>query len=177
MDEIKTVIDTRDVDLGQKKWYAVHTKSRHEKIACQLIQKKNIEAYLPVKKIKKKWSDRIKEIEFPLFKGYLFVRISLSEQTKALQTKGVVRILGQHSPEPIPQEQIESLKMFENKVIEVDPFLHLKPGNSIKIKRGPLKGCIGVLARKKGKYRFIVNVKVIMQSASVEIDANDIDLD
>ena len=161
--------------LYEKHWYAVHTKSRHEKLVHNLVSHNNIEAYLPIKKLLRKWSDRKKIIEFPLFTGYLFVNMPLIDKNKVLHTKGVVRILGNQGPDIIPEEQIQSLKLFEQHEVEVDPYLHLQPGSLIKVAKGPLKGCTGVLIKKKNKYRLVVNLMVLQQSASVEIDASDIE--
>ena len=161
--------------LFVKNWYAIHTKSKHEKLISQLCSKRQIEAYLPVRKILKKWSDRKKMIEFPLFPGYIFVNICLNEKNNVLNLKGVVRILGGSVPEIIPFEQLETLRKFEAADVEVDPYLHLKPGNLVKVIKGPFRGSTGFLVRKQSKYRLCVNIKLIMQSASVEIDASDVE--
>jgi transcription termination/antitermination protein NusG len=161
--------------LNENHWYAVHTKSRHEKLVSNLISRKNIEVYLPVKKILRKWSDRKKLVDFPLFNGYLFVNMPLIEKDKVLHTKGVVRLLGNYAPECIPEEQIISLKKFETHDVEVDPYLHLHEGSQVKIKHGPFKDCTGYLLRKKNKYRLVVNLEVINQSVSVEIDSSDVE--
>jgi transcription antitermination factor NusG len=160
--------------LYRKKWYAIHTRSRHEKKVASLLETSRLEPYLPTRKLIKKWSDRRKLVEFPLFPGYLFVRIPLIEKNRVLHTPGVVRLLGHFAPEPVPDEQIASLKRFENHEVEVDPYLHLQPGRYVRVVRGPFKGCSGVLLRKKTRYRLVVNLKVIMQSVSVEIDASDV---
>ncbi len=160
--------------LYKNGWYAIHTKSRHEKLAVTIIKTKNLDVYLPVKKILKKWSDRKKIVEFPLFPGYFFVKMTLSDKDRVLHTKGVVRILGNNGPEPIPDEQIESLRLFENVDVDVDPYLHLKPGILVKVMKGPLKGCTGLLIKKKTKYRIVVNINVLAQAVSAEIDASDV---
>lgn len=162
-------------DLSSLNWYALHTKSRHEKLVKRLITAKNIEIYLPIKKILSNWADRKKLVEFPLFNGYMFVHISLLDKSKVLQTKGVIRILGNNTPEVIPEDQIETLKKFENFDIKVDPFLQFHEGAEVTIKRGPFKNCTGILVRKKNKYRMIVNIEIINHSVSVEIDANDLE--
>jgi len=161
--------------LSETHWYAVYTKSKHEKVVYQLLTKKGLESYLPVRKVMRKWSDRKKLVELPLFAGYLFVHASLNDKIEILNVKGVVRILGGSRPEIIPHEQIETLKNFENVEIEVDPYLHLKPGSMVRVVKGPLKGSTGFLIRKQSKFRLYVNMKLIMQSASVELDAADVE--
>ena len=128
-----------DPKLYEKNWYAVHTKSKHEKLVSTLIKNQKLETYLPVKKTMRKWSDRKKIVEFPLFNGYLFVHIPLMDKDKILHTKGVVRLLGGYAPERIPEDQIETLRRFEQHDMEVDPYLHLHEGQSIKVTKGTLK--------------------------------------
>jgi len=171
----KDNINSDEGFLSETHWYAVHTKSKHEKIVYKLLKKKGLESYLTVRKVMKKWSDRKKLIELPLFAGYLFVYASINDKIDILNVKGVVRILGGAIPEIIPFEQIETLKKFENVEIEVDPYLHLKPGNMVRVVKGPLKGSTGFLIRKQSKFRLYVNMKLLMQSASVELDAADVE--
>ncbi len=161
--------------LYEKNWYAVHTKSRHERLVSTLIKNQKLETYLPVKKTMRKWSDRKKIVEFPLFNGYLFVHIPLMDKDKVLHTKGVVRLLGGYAPEQIPEDQIETLMRFEQHDMEVDPYLHLHEGQSIKVTKGPLKDCQGILVRKKNKYRLVLNLEIIQQSVSVELDSSDVE--
>lgn len=158
----------------EKAWYAVKTRSKHEKLSSSLIATKNIEIYLPVKKTMQEWSDRKKLITFPLFPGYFFVNMPLTQKSLILNTKGVVKILGTPAAEAIPSEQIDTLKFFESHEVEVDPFLNLLNGDYVKVIKGPLKGCFGYLIKKKTKYRLFVNLKVLMQSVSVEIDASSV---
>ena len=168
-------VNENDPRLHEINWYAVHTKSRHEKLVSTLIKKQNIEFYLPVRKTIRKWSDRKKIVEFPLFNGYLFVHIPLEDKTKILHTKGVVKLLGGYAPEPIPEDQIETLKKFEQHDMEVDPYLHLHEGQTIRVTKGPLKDCRGILVRKKNKYRLVLNLEIIQQSVSVELDSSDVE--
>jgi transcription termination/antitermination protein NusG len=102
--------------------------------------------------------------------------MALLKKDQVLHTKGVVRILGEGSPESIPDEQIESLRCFEKYEVEVDPYPQFQQGRAVRVIHGPLQGCTGVLTQKKGKYRLVVFLKVLLQAASVEIDAGDVEL-
>jgi transcription antitermination factor NusG len=127
-----------------------------------------------VRKVQRKWSDRCKIIVSPLFKGYVFVSVPLSKKNEILHTKGVVRILGDHGPESIPSEQLDSLRCFENHELELDPYFDLVPGKWVKVTQGPFKGCEGQLSKKKSKYRLSIVLQVLKQQVSVEIDVADV---
>jgi len=160
--------------LYVKHWYAVHTKSHHEKMVELRVKDKGIETFLPVRCLKRKWKDRMKMVDFPLFPGYLFVNISLVDKKKIVQTSGVVKMVGTREPEPIPEQQIEAIRIFIAEEIQFDPYPYLVPGLEVEVMRGPLTGVRGVLAQRKGKYRLVVNVPLLNNSIATEIDAEDV---
>ena len=157
-----------------QKWYVLRVKARHEKIVEKLLDKKGVTIFLPVRKIQRKWSDRKKMVTFPLFPGYLFVFTKISQKREILTVNGVVQIVGKPSPVSVPVEQIDSIRKFVELKVEIDPYPHYTPGRRVEVRRGVFKGITGVLERKKGKYRLVINIDLIQQSASVEIDADDV---
>lgn len=157
------------------RWYALRTKSRHEKLVRDQLDKKGIEPLLPTVKRLSQWKDRKKEIEVPLFSGYCFVRISQQEKTPVQKTTGVVEIVGHGSkPEPIPEEEIESLRRLMTSVLPYDPHPYLHEGMKVEVTHGPLQGVHGILLRKEKRHRLVIGVRVIQQAAVVEIDVNDV---
>lgn len=167
---------TPDQKLSKtKKWYALYTKSRHEKYIEKRLKEKNIECFLPVKTVQRNWKDRKKNVDFPLFPGYLFTKISLEEKNAVLDNKGAVCLVGNPQPVSIPDEQIESVKIFIDNNIAFDPYPELQKGTEIIVKNGPLKGVCGILVEKKTTYRLVVNLDIINQSISTEIDVADIE--
>lgn len=160
-------------------WFAVHTRSRHEFLANEHLRKEGIDAFLPVVEKLRRWKDRKKKVLFPLFSGYLFVRIERShkEMLKVLKSKGVVRILGNKENEllPIPAEQIDVLKKLVEEKTELDPYPYLREGERVRIKYGPLKGIEGVLVEKSGQHKVVVSVDIIQQSAAMSINIIDIE--
>lgn len=167
--------DPLEIYLTQKAWYAVYTKSRHEKASSKLLMQKGFKVYLPEKHISRKWSDRTKKLDLPLFPGYTFVRAVITDKENILATRGIVRILNMYPPSPVPDEQIITLRRFEGHEVTIDPFIALTEGNLVRVKRGPFKGSTGILVRKDRHHRLVVSLKVLMQSASVEIDALDVE--
>lgn len=156
-------------------WYALRTKSRHEKLVRDQLDKQGIEPLLPTVKRLSQWKDRKKEIEVPLFSGYCFVRFSQLEKTPVQKTTGVVEIVGSGSrPEPIPEEEIDALRRLMTSVLPYDPHPYLHEGMKVEVVRGPLQGVHGILLRKDKRHRLVIGVRVIQQAAVVEIDVNDV---
>lgn len=158
-------------------WYAVYTRSRHEKKVADGLKDKDIEVFLPLRSVINRWKDRRKEVQLPLFSGYVFVRIVPEQKIPVLQTAGVVTLVGNGSdPMPIPEEQIESIQKLVDSGIRYDPYPYLKEGMRVFIKRGPLKGMEGVLIEKRKKHLLVLSVDLIQQSAVLQVDVGDTDI-
>lgn len=156
-------------------WYALRTRSRHEKFVRDQLDKQGIEPLLPTVKRLSQWKDRKKEIEVPLFSGYCFVRFSHGEKAPVQKTIGVVEIVGSGSrPEPIPQQEIDALRCLMTSVLPYDPHPYLHEGMQVEVVRGPLQGVQGLLLRKEKRHRLVIGIRLIQQAAAVEIDVNDV---
>lgn len=160
------------VDLNKTAcWYPVYTHPQAEKKVWALLQKKGIETYLPLKRQLKQWSDRKKWVEEPLIKSYIFVKITVRQQTEVLMTKGVSRFLyfcGKVAS--MPEQQIIQLRLLmataaELEIIDYD----LKPGENVYIKAGPLQGLQGELIEHHSQKRLIIRIDHIGQSLMVQI--------
>ncbi|HSZ84469.1 MAG TPA: UpxY family transcription antiterminator [Puia sp.] len=122
----------------EKKWYAVYTKPRWEKKVHKLFDEKGVENYCPLNKVRKKWSDRIKVVEEPLFKSYIFVQVSEDEKTKVRMTNGVVNfVYWQGKPAVVKEKEINIIKKFLNEYENViaQP-ISLRSDMKIKIQQG-----------------------------------------
>ena len=157
-------------------WYAVATRSRHEKAVAEQLWQKDVECFLPLQEILSKWKDRYKKVQLPLFPGYLFVHVPIQERRlDILKVPSVVRIIGfEGQPSPIPEDQLESLKRLVFSTLPYDPYPYLEAGDSVEIIRGSLTGLRGTLLEKKGIYRFILSIDLIQQAVSCEVDACDV---
>jgi transcription antitermination factor NusG len=164
----------RDPD-PMPKWYAVCTRSNHEKCAAAQLDQRSIEHFLPLYESVRKWKDRRKLLEFPLFPGYLFVRIPLQERLRVLLTPGVVRLVGfDNRPAAVPDEQIEALRTVSVHGVHSVPYPYLSVGRKVRITRGALIGMEGALVRKKGRVRLVLSIDLIRQSAMIEVDSADV---
>ena len=155
-----------------KNWHAVYVSSRSEKKVCENLNRKSIEAYVPLVKTIRQWSDRKKKIELPLISGYVFVRINLSEKDKVLHTKSVVNFVkSQGVTAPIRDEEIERLKQLVELGyhLEVAPLTKINQGDKIKISSGTLKGIEGVVIDANGDKLIEVLLESIGQCIRVKL--------
>lgn len=157
---------------NEARWYALYTRSRHEKLVDQELDKKGIETFLPLRKITRNWSDRKKLIEEPLFAGYLFVKFPLKDRWTVLNTTGAVRLIGKSAADPIevPEKELFTIRQFIEEEIQVDPFPYLKEGERVYIRSGPFKGTEGFIVRKDNHCRLVISLDMLMQSVSIMID-------
>ena len=154
-------------------WYALRTRSRHEKRLRDQLATRGIEPFLPLVNRWRRWKDRRKQVAFPLFPGYCFARFSLRERLAVLTAVGVVQILGNHDgPLPVPEAEIEGVRRLVTSTLPMDPHPYLQAGDWVEVVHGPLVGLQGVLLRKGSRARLVISVRLIKQAVSVELDAD-----
>ncbi len=154
-------------------WLALYTKSRHEKSIHLHLEKMRIESFLPLRHIKRRWSDRTVTVEEPLFKSYVFVRTDTNHRRDVLQSKGAVKFISVGgTPIAIEDTVIDSLRSFVNEAIAADPFPYLHPGDRVKVQKGVFKGIEGFIMRKDDKKcRLVIVVDAIQTSIALEVDS------
>ncbi|HTX54454.1 MAG TPA: UpxY family transcription antiterminator [Candidatus Baltobacteraceae bacterium] len=158
-----------------QEWFAIRTRSRHEKRVQDQLQARGIEPFLPTIERLSQWKDRRKRVSFPLFPGYCFARFRLGDRLTVLTAQGVVQIIGnQDGPVSIPEAEIESVRRLVTSTLPYDPHPYLEEGMLVEVIRGPLKGLQGVLVRKGAHARLVIRITLIHQAASVELDAHDV---
>jgi transcription termination/antitermination protein NusG len=157
-------------------WYAAYTRSRHEKMVSRQLEERSIACFLPLYSSVRRWKDRRKTLEVPLFPGYVFVHISLEDRIRVLGTPGVARFVSVNGrPAEVPNCDIESLQRGVTNGIHAEPHPYLKVGQKVRIKRGPLAGAEGILIRKKDKLRVVLSVHLIMRSVAAEVEVGDLE--
>jgi transcription antitermination factor NusG len=162
-----TLLDT------QQKWYAIYTKYRCEKYVVENLNKKGIEAYLPLKSITKRYTRKIKKYQIPLINCYAFVKINEKDIVKVLQSEYVIKFIktGQEL-EPIRDEEMDLLKRVTgefNDIISVEP-INWQEGSKVEIVVGGMVGTKGMLVRKKGKNTFIIALDSMGVQLEMEVD-------
>lgn len=164
------------IDPGESRWFAAYTSPRHEKHVSQQMQHRGIQNFLPLYKSIRRWKDRRKELELPIFPGYLFVRIALRERLNVLQLPGVVQLVSfQGRPAPLPDAEIEMLQrqVVQSGALQPHPFLTV--GRRVRVHSGPMAGVEGILVRKKDKFRVVLSIELIQRSVAMEIDQVDVE--
>jgi transcription antitermination factor NusG len=160
--------------LPNKKWFAIYTSPRAEKKVADRLTKSGIECYLPLFKQLKKWSDRKKWVEEPLFKSYLFVSVSEAEYYQVLNTNGVVRyITFGGKAVPVPEADLDIIKkLLIEYPDELEAAENLAAGSPIEIIAGPMMGVKGELVDFRGEKRASIRVEYINQSLLINIPSN-----
>lgn len=160
-------------------WYALWVKSRQEFVASKELSRKGVENYLPAVTRVRQWADRKKKVAFPVFPGYVFVHIlpRAEEFLNVVKTRGSVCFvcLEPGRPTPVSSQEIASLKILLQSGEQVDVFPAFKAGASVRIKRGPLHGAVGMLAKREAHDMFLVNIDILGRSVGMKIHADDVE--
>jgi len=159
-------------------WYAIQTRSRHEKVVERQLQGQGIEVFYPVVSQMHRWSDRRKMVESPLFAGYAFVRIAPSpeERVRVLKTHGVVQMVGkQGQGTPIPTEQIDAVQALVGSNTPFTEHVFLKVGQRVRVRGGSLDGVEGILVAQNGSRNLVISVAPIERSLSIRIEGYEVE--
>lgn len=152
-------------------WFGVSVRPRFERVVESLLTNKGYELYLPLYRCRRQRSDRVAEIDAPLFPGYLFVRFDPIYRLPIITTPGVLGVVGHgRIPEAIPDEEISAIHRMLRSGSSAEPWPYVREGETVRICRGSLAGLEGVLARKKGQCRLVISVNLLQRSIAVEID-------
>jgi transcription antitermination factor NusG len=160
----------------RSQWFAVYTTPRHEKAVARHFKVRQLEAFLPLYRSLHRWKNGCRvSVDQPLFPSYVFVSLQRGDYIRALQTPGVVCLVGRgREPAPLPTYEIESLRS-GLALRHFEPHPYLVAGKRVRIHSGALAGLMGVLVRKKNHLRVVLSLDLIMQSASVEIGIEEIE--
>lgn len=159
-------------------WYAVHTQSRHEKKVAAELAERSINAFVPTIREVRKWSDRRKVIDVPMFSCYVFVRVSHWQQaySRVLHTPGVFRwVSSQREPTPIPECQIDAVRSMMSNGVPISPYPFLNVGQRVRIRGGCLHGVEGILVEQDRNRKLVVSVELIQQSVAVSVEGYDVE--
>lgn len=152
--------DLTVIKKEEPRWYAIYTHPRAEKQVYARLLEIPVEAFLPLQKTYRKWSDRKKLIEKPLLSSYVFVKVVRKEFSKIYNTNGVVKFVSfEGQPVPIPQKQIDNLRLVVNSDAEIQVSTEkFAKGDQVEVINGSLTGLTGELIKVGGKKRVIVRI-------------------
>jgi len=159
-------------------WFAVQTLYRHEKSVFRQLSDDGVETFVPTYRELRKWSDRNKVIEMPLFPGYVFVRISDSpiERVEVLRKPGVMSFVGnRQQTSAIPDAEIEDLKNVMQSGVPCAPCSYLKIGQRVRVRDGALRGIEGILVRVANEETVVLSIDLVQRSVMVRIQGYALD--
>lgn len=152
-------------------WYGLRVKSRHEQVAATVLRGRGYEPFLPSYRVRRRWTDRIKNTELPLFPGYVFCRMDVADRLPVLTSTGVVGIVGiGKMPEPIEEREIAAIWAVMRSGVPAMPWPFVHAGDSVRVEFGPLRGVQGVVESFNDHQRLVVSLTLMQRSLSVELD-------
>jgi len=162
--------------MVEPRWYAAYTYTNHEKRVAVELGAREVEHFLPLYSSVRRWKDRRVNLDLPLFPGYVFVRLALSERLRVVQIPSVVRLVGFGGlPTALPDTEMEIMRSGLSGRLRAEPHPFLTEGRRVRVRSGPLAGMRGIVLRRKGKARFVISVELIMRSMAVEMDEADLE--
>jgi transcription antitermination factor NusG len=156
-------------------WFALQIRSRWESTTADLLRGKGLETLLPTYTTKRKWSDRFKVVESPLFPGYVFCRFDVHNRLPVLITPGVISVVGRgKTPIAVDDAEIFSLQAAVGSGIQMEPWPYVEVGERVRVKDDVLEGMEGILTSFKGSDRVVISVSLLRRSVALEIDRSRI---
>ena len=152
-------------------WYALRVRSRYEHTVARHLQGRGYESLLPLYKCRRRWSDRFKEIELPLFPGYVFCQFSPLNRLPILSIPGVVHVVGVgRTPVSIDESEIAAIQAAVKSGLHRQPCPFLEIGDRVRIEHGPLCGIEGILLGFRGNQRLVLSVTLLQRSVAVQVE-------
>lgn len=160
-----------DGPLTEWPWYALRVKPKFERTVACALAAKGMASFLPLYKERRRWSDRIKLVELPLFAGYVFCSLDVRQRLPVLQTPGVLHFVSFNGePTPVDREEIRALQTAASSGAALAPWPYLREGQRVEVARGPMRGLQGILLRIRDEFRLVISVTLLQRSVAVEID-------
>jgi len=158
-------------------WYALHTRARHEKAVAQRLEEHGISTFLPLVSEVRRWSDRRKHVHLPLFNCYVFAQLSSLNENRhqVYRTHGVFGIVGPNGGVPIPEEQIEAVRILLSQELRWSNHPFLKIGQRVRVRGGSMDGVEGTLVSRNGDRTLVISIDAIQRSLAVRIEGYDVE--
>jgi transcription antitermination factor NusG len=159
----------------EQKWYALTVPYQHERQTEKALQSKGWETLVPVYRSWRQWSDRMKEVEMPLFAGYVLCRFDLTARIQVLDTPGVAKIVGfGGAMTALEDGEVAGIERLMALKVPLAPWPYLKTGDRVRVDRGPMRGLEGTLLRTKDTMHLVIGVELLQRSVAVQVDRDAI---
>lgn len=159
-------------------WYALHTRPRHEKVVTQRLAERGVTTFLPVITEVRRWSDRKKSVELPLFSCYVFARFvpQRAERLQVLRVDGVLGLVGARGEgASIPESEISAVRALMEHSLPWSEHPFLEIGQRVRIRSGALDGMEGILVGRSGERSLVISVNAIQRSLSVKVEGYEVE--
>lgn len=159
------------LETDSQKWFALQVRTRWESSTTVLLTGKGYQTLLPTYKTKKRWNGRFREVNAPLFPGYVFCQFDAQKRLPILITPGVIAVVGRgRIPLPVDDREIAGIQTVVSSGYRAEPWPYLELGQKIRIESDALMGLEGILINFKGNHRIVVSVSLLRRSVALEID-------
>jgi transcription antitermination factor NusG len=155
------------------RWFALTVRHQHERPVQAALEYQGWRTWVPLYRSRRQWSDRVKEIEAPLFAGYVLCRFALLEKVRVLNTPGVTRLVGFGGvPAPLEETEVARIQAVLGSGLPVRPWPFLQAGDAVRVERGPLRGLEGTVLKEKDGLRLVIAVELLRRSMCVDLEAD-----
>jgi transcription antitermination factor NusG len=163
---------------AKARWYALHTRAKHEKKVAAQLAEHDITAFLPMFAERHQWSDRQKVVQLPMFSCYVFVQVASWRELylRVLQTQGVLQwVRSNGEPAVVPDGEIENIKTALEEGLSASPCEYPQIGQRVRLRSGCLQGVEGVLVERKGERKLVIAIQLIQQAVAVSVEGYQIE--
>jgi transcription antitermination factor NusG len=158
------------------RWYAVSTRSNHERRVAVQLAERGVENFLPQYESVRRWKDRKVHLKIPLFPGYVFVHLALRLRLRVLQVPGVACLVSfAGRPAAVPEEEFAKIRGFLKQGLRAEPHPYLKAGRRVRVRSGPLAGMEGIVLRRKNACRLVISLELIQRAIAVDVNSTDVE--
>ena len=158
-----------------RRWYALTVRHQHELQIERALRAKGLETLVPLYRSRRQWSDRVRELDLPLFAGYVLSRFGLRQRAAVLSTPGVASIVGfGGKPAPLEDVEIAAIEQLLASKLALAPWPYLKAGDRVCVTQGAMRGVEGTLLRTKDGLRLVIGVELLQRSIAVELDRESV---
>jgi transcription antitermination factor NusG len=159
------------VDTDFESWFALQVRTRWESSTAVLLSGKGYQTLLPTFKARKRWNGKVREVNAPLFPGYVFCKFRAQKRLPIIVTPGVLAVVGRgRIPLPVDDAEISAIQTVVSSGFRAEPWPYLEVGQKIRIEGDVLSGLEGILINFKGNHRIVVSVSLLRRSVALEID-------
>lgn len=168
------MIDTPSSGEREQGWYALHVRTRHERAVATVLRSKGFEAFLPEYRSRRKWAQRVTEIDVPLFPGYVFCRFAPSKRSVPIvTTPGVIGIVGfGRKPVPLEEGEIGAIRRVLQSGMAAEPWKYTASGQRVRVEHGALSGLEGIFIEVKKNHRLLLSMTLLQRSVAIQVDSS-----